>query len=440
MARPPQRGVHPARLLVVALAALGLLARLTPALMMTPAQAARLPHAEPYLWMARSVAEGQGSVLRPDEGPDADPPTLADRMPGYPLLIGSAKRLVDAPARGPLVVQAVCGTGVMVLAAWMAHRLAGPWAAVVAAALLAFAPLAALLAALLTPVTLTSLALAAWSAAGIGYLGAVRAGRPIRVRTGRAWPWAVGAGLALAAAAYLEAWTLVLAPVALVAAAVSRGRRRLLGGWAVAVAVTLVALGPWLVRNAVRLGAPVLVTRTGRALYATTGPGQEAAVPPEGLDEVGRDVFYLREAAGRMAEAPGRWFLGAARRAGRLWSPGLPPGLEDGPLNPVAGYATLLPVAGLALVGLWLLRRRAEAWWLMLGPVAVTAAQALAGGWPGARTAVAAALAALAGAGLVRLLGRSGRDALADKPPVAPEAARPQRQNNNNEQGLSNTQ
>jgi len=452
MSRPPQRGAHPARLLVVTLVALGLLARLTPGLMMSPAQAARLPQAGAYLWIARSVADGQGFVLRPDVGPDAASPALAHRMPGYPLLVGMAKVLLDAPARATLVVQAVCGAGAMALAAWMAHRLAGPWSAVVATALLAFAPLAALSAALFTPVTVTSLALTAAAGGGIGYLEAVRAGR-------RAWPWAAGAGLALAAAVYLEVWTLALAPVALAAAALSRRRRRLLGGWAVAAAVALVALSPWLVRNAVRLGAPVLVTDAGRALYAATDPsvrtrsvqgGDCAAAPPEGLDEVGRDVFYLRRAAGRIAEAPGRWLLGAAGRAGRLWSPALPAGLEDGPLHPAAVYTSLLPAAVLALVGLWALRRRAEAWWLMLGPVAVTGAQALAGGWTGTRTAVMPALAVLAGAGLVALLGRPGRNARAGRPPaghgtslsrarVAPDAARPQRHDNNNQQGISDT-
>jgi hypothetical protein len=420
-----------ARLLVVALVALGLLARLAPGLMMTPAQAARLPHAAAYLDLARSLAAGRGFVRTETPAPqaaraaDAPRPEHADatdptqdgtadeagrtyharRMPAYPTLIAAGKTVLGAPSRTTLVAQALAGTVSLVLAAWMAYRLAGRWAAVVAAALLAFDPYQAVLASLFTPVTLTGLGLMATAAAGMAYLGAVRADR-------RAWPWAVAAGLALAAAVYVEVWTLALAPVALVAAAVSGRRRRLLVGWALAAAVLAAAMTPWLVRNADRVGVPVLSTDVGRRLYAGTAPraddgGAEAAAPapPEGLDEVGEGVFYLESAWGRMASAPGRWLGRAAGRVGRLWSPAPPEGLEEGPIGPAAGYTGLLPAAVLAVAGVWLRRRRGETWWLLLVPLAVTLAHLLLPGWAGDRAAVMPALAAVGGAGLAALLG-----------------------------------
>jgi len=401
-----QRDIRPARVLVVALVSLGLLARLAPGLMMTPAQAARLPHAAPYLALARSLADGGGFVLTEGADEDAGGTTyLARRMPGYPLLVAAGKTLLAAPSRATLIVQALCGTASLVLAVWMAQRLAGPWAAVVAAALLAFDPYQAVLASLFAPVTLTGLALTAVAAAGVAYLGAVRTGR-------RAWPWAAAGGLALAAAVYLEVWTLALAPVALVAAAASRRRRRLLAGWTVGAAVLAAALAPWLARNADRLGVPVLSTDVCRRLWTGTAPGPgdtgpeaDAPGPPEGLDEVGEGVFYLESAAERMASAPGRWLSRAFRRVGRLWSPILPEGLEDGPLGPAAGYTSLLPTALLAVAGLALLRRRGEVWWLLLGGAAATVAHFVLAGWAGDRAAVMPPLAALGGAGLAALLG-----------------------------------
>lgn len=385
---------------MVALVSLGLVARLAPALMMPPAAGARLPDARVYLALARSMADGQGFALTEesedcteasagapvDDGPSAvgtGQPAVrrAPTMPAYPLLLALTDGSAETPLRPVLVVQAVCGAATMVLAAWMAYRLAGPWAAVVAAALLAFDPFQVLFPALVSPVTLAGLALAAAAAAGLAVVEAVRTGR-------RAWPWLLAAGLAQAAAAYVAVWTLALVPVAAVAALAARDRKRLVAAWAVATAVVVVALAPWLVRNAVRVGSPVLVTDIGGRLNAAAAPGAEPADP----------LGYL---------------AGAVVRAGRLWSPALPPGLEDGPLHPAAGYTSLVPAALLALVGLWVLRGRAEAWWLLGPAVVATLWHAAVGGWPGDRAAVLAPLAALAGAGLVAMLGKNGKTSVA---------------------------
>jgi len=394
MVQAAQREARPARLVMVALVSLGLLARLAPAFMMPPDAAARLPGAPVYFVLARSLAEGRGFVLTetvqggpvPGADPVAEPAVAADKdeaavqrapvMPAYPLLLAIGCGLDDAPLRATLVIQAVCGTVAMVLAAWMAHRLAGAWAAVVAAALLAFDPLGVLFAALVSPVTLAAVALAAASVTGLAAVQAVRTGR-------RAWPWVLGAGAAQAAAAYVAVWTLAVLPVAVVAALASQHRRRLVTAWGLATAIVVVALAPWLVRNA--------------------GQGDE----PAPVTDVGAGVIAAKEGKQEPGE-PARPEAGAVRRAGRVWSPALPPGIENGPLHPAAGYTSLLPVVLLAVVGLWALRRQAEAWWLLVPAVAITFWQAAVGGWPGERAAVVAPLAALAGAGLVALLGKSG--------------------------------
>jgi len=413
MSRADQREARPARLAVVALVSLGLVARLAPALMMAPDGTARLPGARAALALARSLADGRGFALTeepegrpgaPSESPtDGQPQSAAvpavgpagpgvrraPMMPAYPLLLALAEGSADAPVRPALVVQAVCGAATMVLAAWMAYRLAGVWAAVVAAALLAFDPFQVLFTALVSPVTLAALALAAESAAGLVAVEAVRTGR-------RAWPWVVAAGLAQAAAAYVAVWTLALVPVAAAAALVSRHRKRLVAAWAVATAVVVVALAPWLVRHPVQGGAVGRETHRAEYLAGLAGAGaaQEGGAEPA-------------EPTGIVA--------GAVGRAGRLWSPALAPGLEDGPLHPAAGYTSLVPAALLAVAGLWALRGRAEAWWLLGPAAAATLWHAAVGGWPGDRAAVLAPLAALAGAGLVAMLGKNGATTMSNK-------------------------
>jgi hypothetical protein len=187
---------------------------------------------------------------------------------------------------------------------------------------------------------------------------------------------------------------------------VSRRRRRLLAGLGLAVLVTAAAVSPWLVRNTVQVGAPVLTADVGERLDAAI-PSKEGVPVPDGASEAGEDLCYLVHALKQIGLNPGRYVTYGAERVGRLWSPALPEGLEDGPLNEAAGYTSLLPVGLLAVVGLVLWRRRGEAWWLLLAPVALTACHfVLVGGWAGERAAVAPALAVLAGAGLATLVGR----------------------------------
>ena len=75
MPATPQRRPFPpspsaptaARMMVAALVGVGMVARLTPALMMLPERAARLPLAHPYLRLALALAEGEGIKVREAE-------------------------------------------------------------------------------------------------------------------------------------------------------------------------------------------------------------------------------------------------------------------------------------------------------------------------------------------------------------------------------------
>jgi hypothetical protein len=309
---------------------------------------------------------------------------------------------------------------------------AGAWAAAAAAALLTFDPYQVYACAVVLPAAPLGFMLLAVVGAGLEFIEVSRqGGRACPTAGGRAWPWAALAGLAVAAVAYID-WRMVgLAPLVGLAALVAPGRRRYLAGWGIGLLVMAVALAPWLVRNEIRLGSPVLTTDLGVRLYAGSEPaaglsaegprstaeaagherGGAEAAPPKDLGEVGRDRFYLRSALGRMAADPGRWLEGVARNAARMWSSW--PVQQGGSLllPPVAGYTSLLPAAVLALAGVWALRRkRAELVWLLAMPVYATVAGAVFAGGVEDRLPVAPILAVLGGLGLAAIIVRPGAE------------------------------
>ena len=398
-ARPAVTGPRWARLSIVALISFGLLARLALAFVVGESRAGGWPQAREYLEIAQSVVQGQG--LRSPGG-------LATRMPGYPLVLVAADA-TGHTLRALAVFQSVCGAAAMVLALVMAWRLDGVWAGLVAAALLAFDAYQVYLAGIVIPQVPLGLALAAAVLAGLVFLEAAE-------RPGwRRWIWAAVAGAALAAAAYLDAVLAGLAVAAGLAAVVSRRRRRLLAGWAVGAAVMLAALAPWMVRNAVCLGWPVLTTDLGLRLYEGTQSDCEkpdgryspdtVSRQAQGLGEVGRDVLYLESAAGRVAEDPAGWLGRVGRRAGGMWCPAS--GANDWLPLSGAGYTSLVPALVLGLAGVWAMRRRREMLvWLLLGPAYVTVAGGLLCGGALDRIAVMPALAVLGGVGVAAVLQR----------------------------------
>jgi len=348
MAETPDRAAsnRSARLLLVALLALGLVVRVALGYMMGERQAARLPESADYLAAGRAIAGGRGLVhSAPESGP------AAPQMPGYPVLVAAAARFFSLPVKALLLFQAGCGAATLGVALWAAWRLAGVWAALLTVVLLAFDPYQVYFVALVTPVVPMGLALALAMAFGLEFLAAHAGGW-------RAWPWAALAGTALAAATYLDPWAARLVPLIGLAALVSKDRKRFLAGWAVAAAVMAILLAPWVLPHGL-------------------GAGSSAPVAE----------LFSREA--------------------RLWSPA--PMLDEVGVPPLAGYTSLLPTAALALVGLWALRRRRAALvWLLAAPVALTLVRAVLPGAAHDRLAVMPALAVLGGAGLAAVLGRAG--------------------------------
>jgi hypothetical protein len=406
-------------MLLVALIALGLTVRLALVFVMPEGNAAPTPDAWANLRIGRSLAAGEGFVLpaepRSDEarlraeGSGPAPETrvsqrLADRMPGYPLMVAAALRQAEQGLRLLAISQAFIGAIAMALAAYLAWRLAGAWAAAAAAALLVFDPYQVYACSLVLPLVPQGVVLVALAGAGLKFIDVSKQG-------GRAWPWAALAGVFAAAAAYLD-WRMAgLAVVVGVVALVAPGRKRYLAGWAVGLAVLVVALVPWVVRNAGCVGRPVLTTSLGAGLYEGACEDRLPAADADKLEETARNDLYLAAAGKAIASDPLGWLKRVAHRAAEIWSPW--PARESGglPLPPVAGYTSLLPAGALALVGAWTLRRRpAVLVWLLAAPVYVTIAGAMLAGGVEDRLPLAPTLAILGGAGLAAMIAQPGAE------------------------------
>jgi hypothetical protein len=253
-------------------------------------------------------------------------------------------------------LQALAGTGTLVLAMAMAWRLAGLWAGVVAAALLVFDPLQVIYCKVASPHVLIGLALAIMAAAGLKFLLAEESGGR------RSWPWAAVAGAALAAAAYCD-WIVLglvfVTGLAALVAAVLKKRWRLLRGCAIGAAALVVCLVPGVVCSG---------------------------------------------AAAVQAVAAADWGL-LVRHAADMWAPVVPSAGEM-TLPAAVGYASLVPAALLALAGLWVLRRRtAVLVWLLAVPVGLTLSHMPFVAGPPDRIAALPLLAVLGGVGLATVLG-----------------------------------
>jgi 4-amino-4-deoxy-L-arabinose transferase-like glycosyltransferase len=202
---------------------------------------------------------------------------------------------------------------------------------------------------------------------------------------------------------------------------------------ALALALGVVPLAPWMLRNARTLGAPVLVSTNGgvNLLLGTVGEGSYGAVPPEvdcphGMREIARDRCRSQRARDRIATDPLGWIARGALKLADTF------GHESAPAYYVAetlgapgprrerallGMLAVSRVAWLALValaavgGAWIWRtqrtneaRSTLAALLVLAPIAALAAlHFLYIGGDRYHAGVMPMIGALAGVGLATL-------------------------------------
>ena len=325
------------------------------------------------------------------------------RPPLYPLLLGGVYAVTGPKVGVAEALNVVLGTAVVVMAAIVAWRLAGRWAGVVAGGLAAVypplvfndgpplsEPLGLLL--LLTTVLLLIERRAGWAGVASGLLLLSRASAQFFVVSLVAWVlWRFGWRRALA---YL--------------------------GCAALVAM------PWVARNWIRLGSPVLVTSNGFNLNAIYSPEARASRAfADGVfdprfaplreaitSEVELDAAFRRHALASLREDPLQVvdvvrgnlpaFLELEPR--RNWAPESADGRNLRLRDLSSPVVALMIPAG--VIGMWLLRRRAGIGPLVIAAVVFSAATLVSVNAPRLRAPLDLICCITVAGGLAELTGR----------------------------------
>ncbi len=244
--------------------------------------------------LAESVAAGAG--LTEEDGTPA-----VFRPPVYPTVLGGIYRVFGPSARAVGVVQALMDTVTLLLLWWLAASLLGRQPARYGLVLmaLAYAPLAAVR--LHLTETLATLLLAATVVALV---------RALRGSKGAA-AWAgtgVLSGLLMLTRGAFVLWPVVLAGYGLLAL----GRRREWRRSALILAAAFVTVLPWLVRNQIRVGSPMLTSQVGITAYASyvREPGQPYGVLTRDSLVATTQALTPGERSSLLTRATMRWIVG----------------------------------------------------------------------------------------------------------------------------------
>lgn len=384
MGLPYARLVARARTFPVALALIalaGVTIRVLHTLFVAPA-AGGLSDAFWYSLVAQNISAGRGFVT-PVGGLFTESFHYADTAqhpPLYPLVLALADTLGITGDTAPRLLGALFGGATVAGVGLLGRRVGGPAVGLLGAALAALYPLlivadgALLSETLFGPIVAFTL-LAAW-----------RLGEEPTVR----WAALVGLGIGLAALTRSEA-LLLLPLLALPLAWRGGGGRARWLRLGAAGACAAVVLAPWVVRNWIVFDRPLMSTNEGTTIAWTNcdetyyGPnlgykaiscqrkvsGNEAEQSSQ-LRRAGVD--YARDHASRLP------VVVAARLAG-TWSLYKPFRVEDpGRSEDVvrAGVLFFYPLAALALVGLFVLRRRGAVLIVLVAPFVVVSLTGMA--------------------------------------------------------------
>jgi hypothetical protein len=367
-----------------------------------------------YHVTANALADGHGYVrpielIQGRELPSAEHPPLYSGLLAVVSLLGGTS--VDAHRS----VGIVAGTLTVLLVALVARRLAGDRAALAAAAVAALFP-----AFVAADGSLMSEPLLGTLMAGT-LLVALRARERPTIRT----LIALGALVALCGLARTEA--LLLLPL-LVAAVVWRAPDRRLALGAVSAVAALLVLAPWVVRNWSTFDRPLISTNDGTTLAGgncdRTYHGDDlgwfvfaCALEPRDAtgDEAERSARLRERGLDYIGEHKGRAVVVAGVRVLGLWGLFRPARHNVVTGRDVTvqklGVIAFYPIALLALLGLWRIRRTPHLA-IMLAPLlAATLAAAVTYGGPRLRHGADVAVVALAGAGVATLVERRVRAA-----------------------------
>lgn len=363
-------------LALLAIVAVGVLARVLQALLEAPWPPPAIDDQFYFSALPHLLADGHGfinpfqSVLRHVEVATAEHPPL------YPVALTPLAVVgLDDPDWQRLT-GALFGAGTIVVVALIARRLAGDRAGLLAGALAAAYPV----------LVAADGALMSESLLGLLVAGSLLAAYRLRDRPTAGRAAVLGALTALAGLTRGE--SLLLLPLLLLVVVRRPGGVR---ASVVAVAVAVVVLAPWTIRNWVTFDRPVAIaTNSGTAVAgancAETYSGDKLGGwwPPclhdhPGNEAVNHDgqlhdgLSYARDHAGRLPVV-------LAARFGRVWSLYDPFQTPEGrsvrvqKLGVVA-FFLMLPFAAWGIVAL---RRRGEGVWVLLAPALLVSLTALA--------------------------------------------------------------
>ena len=316
--------------------------------------------------LAQSVVAGDGLRLGPDYFGGASQ-NWAVRQPLYPLFLAGVY-VCGGDWLAIVVLQAVFGAVVAACGYWLGRRWFGEAAGLLAAAMAAVYPYYALHDTALQDTGMVD----AGAALALCLLLQARTSR-------RAWMW-LAAGLAAGLIVLIRGTLLPFGAAALVWLALA-GEGPVRMRWrraAVAAIACIAAVGVWMARNEIRVGAPVLSTEIGREFSDANGPYTFSYYPDRSIDlsalaaarslsradrqavsalsEAGRSGWFLRRGLAYVAAHPADTLLGAVRKEAAGFSPILNP-LRDR-LTELAYTASYTPVLLLGLVGMVMAARR----------------------------------------------------------------------------------
>ena len=265
-----------------------------------------------YLSLARSLTAGRGYVY--DDEVLSGPVEPFGRAPGYPVflaLVGGGKEVVTAVPTSVKVAQSFVGAMGVLLVAALAHRLAGPRAAIAGAVIAAVYPP-------LVWVSAYAYSEAVFWPFGLLIVWAIDRLTPANPRLQQL---AFASGALTGAGVLLRAALTTFVPLALLWMAFRRGLRpTLLFLVGLAVVIT-----PWALRNYEHHGRFVIVASDGGVTFWTgnnplaTGEGDMAANPSlkeanaalraqhPHLNEEQMEPVYYGEALSWMRSNPGAW-------------------------------------------------------------------------------------------------------------------------------------
>lgn len=328
------------------------------------------PDSHRYVTVARNIAAGLGPIDGEHVKAGTDP------IFPYLLSIGIRAGATETPdiLRFGRLVNGVIGLASVAVLAALARRRFGEDVAALAALILAVDPILLFFNALVLTESLyvLCLLLAGWAMA--------------RCAIGRSAAWLLAAGILLGIGALTRSTgfflPLFLLPAAWAFAARGAGHSALhrLGACAALIGGWLIAVSPALCRNYALFGRVVPVRTGGGASllealgpWADGGPGMDRIVyprMPQDADEVARDAICRDAALAWALDHPAAVARLALVKLARTWSPVIHAAEYRSPIFVVVSLVTVLPVYGLALAGLWLIRHRTADVLLLLAPVA----------------------------------------------------------------------